>query len=263
LRREERDFVPSGCPKPRDRACHPEGAPRGIVRYAIVCARPKDLVSRAAGRVPRAESLPTVMPARSFGRRQRESYQQIRRGAALRVTTRLRSGCSRTREAGSGHGASLSVLPARSFVRRAESIVREGPARRLLRKTSWRGSAAFLRYLLLLSSALLRSSPPHSSAFPTASRFPPLPLLRVLRALRVRPISSPCPPCPPCETNQFSTLLRFSSAFRSPCAPRPPRETNQFSVAGRTKPGGAQLVTVGAISLPSGRMGRLVRRLKP
>jgi hypothetical protein len=69
-------------PNLAQRLCHPEGAPHGTARYAIVCARLKDLVSRAGGRIRSAQVIPTVLPTRSFGRRQSDSYQQIRRGAS-------------------------------------------------------------------------------------------------------------------------------------------------------------------------------------
>jgi hypothetical protein len=44
---------------------------------ATVCVRPKDLLSAREGLAPKQKSGPTVLPARSFGRRQSLSYKQV------------------------------------------------------------------------------------------------------------------------------------------------------------------------------------------
>jgi hypothetical protein len=55
---------------------------RETIRIAIACARPKDLLSAFAGLDWRRGAGPTVLPARSFGRR---SGTFVRDGAAWRL----------------------------------------------------------------------------------------------------------------------------------------------------------------------------------
>src|SRR5215213_3338264 len=50
---------------------------RTTVSITIACTRPKDLLSASERHASLQEFSPTILPARSFGRRQSASYQQV------------------------------------------------------------------------------------------------------------------------------------------------------------------------------------------